>query len=308
MLNTVLKINEAAKNPQEFIKISEEQYIKEVYSAAQKIADDDRIKIVSLAGPSGSGKTTTAHILCDRLEQLGEKTIVVSLDDFYLPDEKLPVLENGKKDIESVNALNIPLIKKCFGEIIEKGKTMLPRFDFANKQSILNDRFADIGKRGIIIAEGLHALNPVITDLVPRENIFKMYISINCSIEDAFGEQLLSSRQLRLVRRSLRDSIFRGTSITETLKLWHGVVEGERKHLYCFKNTADVKIKTLHPYEPCVYKEDFLKLKSQVTPDVIGYEYFMRTANAIEKFEFMSSELIPQSSLIREFVGNGKYN
>lgn len=308
MLNTVLKINEAAKNPQELIKISEEQYIKEVYSAAQKIADDDRIKIVSLAGPSGSGKTTTAHILCDRLEQLGEKTIVVSLDDFYLPDDKLPVLENGKKDIESVNALNIPLINKCFNEIITSGKTMLPRFDFAKKQSVLNGRIADIGERGIIIAEGLHALNPLITDLVPRENIFKMYISINCSIEDAYGEQLLSSRQLRLVRRSLRDSIFRGTSITQTLKLWHGVVEGERKYLYCFKNSADVKIKTLHPYEPCVYRNDFLKLKNDVTPDTVGYEYFMRTVNAIEKFDSIDSKFIPKTSLIREFIGNGKYN
>ena len=308
MLNTVLQINEAAKNPLEFIKKSEERYINEIYSVATQIADDDRIKIVSLAGPSGSGKTTSAHILCDRLEQLGEKTIVVSLDDFYLSDDELPLNDDGTKDIESVGALNIPLINKCFNEIITEGKTVLPRYDFANKKSILNDRVADIGERGIIIAEGLHALNPLITDLVPRENIFKMYISVNCSIEDAFGEQLLSSRQLRLVRRTLRDNIFRGTSVTETLKLWHGVVEGERKYLYCFKNTADVKIKTLHSYEPCVYRNEFLKLKKSVTKDTIGYEYFMRTAAAIEKFDSINSDLIPEASLIREFIGNGKYN
>lgn len=308
MLNSVVAINNAAKNPQELIKISEENYINEVYSAAKRIADDDRIKIVSLAGPSGSGKTTTAHILCDFLHELGEKTIVVSLDDFYLEDDRLPILEDGSKDIESVNALNIELIKKCFNEIIENGKTYLPRFDFKLKKSILNHKLADIGERGIIIAEGLHALNPLITDLVPRDNIFKMYISVNCSIEDAFGEQLLSSRQLRLVRRSLRDNIFRGTSVLETLKLWHGVVEGERKHLYCYKNTADVMIKTLHAYEPCVYRDMFLKLKQDVTPDVLGYEYFMRTANAIEKFVSVNSEFIPENSLIREFIGNGKYN
>ena len=308
MLNSVLQINEAAKKPLEFINISEERYKKEIYTAAQKIADDDRIKIVSLAGPSGSGKTTTAHLLCDRLKELGEKTVVVSLDDFYHSDEYLPILEDGTKDIESVNSLNIPLIKKCFTEIINNGKTMLPRFDFSQKKSYPNDRLADIGERGIIIAEGLHALNPVITDLVPKENIFKIYISINCSIDDAFGEQLLSSRQLRLVRRSIRDSIFRGSSIADTLKFWHGVVEGERKYLYCFKNTADLKIKTLHSYEPCVYKDLFLKFKDKVSKDIVGYEYFMRTLNAIEKFDSIDNDLVPETSLIREFIGNGKYN
>ncbi len=306
MLNSVLEINDAAKTPQKLIEISENRYIDEVYSAAKRIADDDRIKIVSLAGPSGSGKTTTAHILCKRLEELGEKTIVVSLDDFYLSNDKLPILEDGTRDIESVNALNIPLIKKCFSEIITTGKTMLPRFDFSKKISITEDRLADIGERGIIIAEGLHALNPLITDLVSRENIFKMYISVNCSIEDAFGEQLLTSRQLRLVRRTLRDNVFRGSSVNDTLSLWNGVVEGERKYLYCFKNTADVMIKTLHPYEPCVYRDDFLKLKSQVNPKAFGYEYFLRTAAAIEKFVPLNCGFVPENSLIREFIGDKK--
>jgi len=93
-----------------------------------------------LAGPSGSGKTTSAHILCKRLELYGEKTQVVSLDDFYLTDDKLPILQNGEKDIESVNSFNIPLIKKCFNEIINTGKTVLPRFDFEKNKAFFNKR------------------------------------------------------------------------------------------------------------------------------------------------------------------------
>lgn len=305
---SVCDINNAAKDPEKLIAAAEKQYIDEVYAAADRIARDDDIKIVALAGPSGSGKTTTAHILCDRLAQLGEKTEVVSLDDFYLPPDKLPILENGTKDIESVNALNISLINKCFSEIITDGKTILPRYDFTAKKSIINDREIDVSNRGIIIAEGLHALNPLITDLVPAKNIFKAYISVNCSIGDGFGEQLLSSRQIRLVRRSLRDSIFRGASVNDTLALWHGVVEGERKYLYCFKNTADIKIKTLHIYEPSVYRNEFLKLKADVKTDSVGFEYFMRTAAAIEKFCSIDPSLVPKNSLIREFIGNGKYN
>lgn len=308
MMNTVGEINKAALEPQKLIKLAEEQYIGEIYRAAGAIANNDDIKIVALAGPSGSGKTTSAHILCDRLEELGEKTVVVSLDDFYLPYDKLPVLENGKKDIESAAALNTELIKKCFSEIINYGKTMLPRYDFKTKQSILNDRLADVGERGIIIAEGLHALNPVITDLAPRKNIFKMYISVNCSIGDNFGEQLLSSRQIRLARRALRDRVFRGTALEETLSLWNGVVEGERKYLYCFKNTADVFVKTLHIYEPCIYRDEILKLSKTLEKGTVCYEYFMRTAAALEKFSSIDRSLVPKNSLIREFIGDGIYN
>lgn len=287
----------------ELIIEAEANYRAEIYTVAQKIADNDDIKIVALAGPSGSGKTTTAHILCKRLEELGETTTVVSLDDFYLPQEKLPILPDGKRDYESVNTLDKELLKKCFNEIITTGRTYLPRYDFTKGDRVIKDRYVDIRNHGIIIAEGLHALNPVITDLVPRKNIFKAYISVNCSIEDNFGEQLLSSRQIRLARRALRDRVERGTDINKTLSFWNGVVEGERKYLYCFKSTADALIKTLHVYEPCVYRNEFLKLKAEVKEDTVCYDYFMRTAAALEKFTAFDGNLIPENSLIREFIG-----
>lgn len=287
----------------ELIIEAEANYRAEIYTVAQKIADNDDIKIVALAGPSGSGKTTTAHILCKRLEELGEITTVVSLDDFYLPQEKLPILPDGKRDYESVNTLDKELLKKCFNEIITTGRTYLPRYDFTKGDRVIKDRYVDIRNHGIIIAEGLHALNPVITDLVPRKNIFKAYISVNCSIEDNFGEQLLSSRQIRLARRALRDRVERGTDINKTLSFWNGVVEGERKYLYCFKSTADALIKTLHVYEPCVYRNEFLKLKAEVKEDTVCYDYFMRTAAALEKFTAFDGNLIPENSLIREFIG-----
>lgn len=308
MLNTVTEINEASKRPNSLIEYSEKHFLTEVYDVAQKIADNDDIKIVALAGPSGSGKTTTAHILCDRLGLIGEKTTVVSLDDFYLEREKLPKLPDGTTDYESVDTLNIPLINKCFNEIIATGKTMLPRFDFKNGVSIPDDRLADITDRGIIIAEGLHALNPIITDLVPQKNIFKIYISVNCSIEDSFGEQLLSSRLIRLIRRTIRDSIFRNSGLEKTLSMWNNVVEGERKYLYPYKNSADAKIRTLHSYEPLIYRDKFLEIVKDLKPEYPNYEYVLRAANAIEKFESMDSALIPKKSLVREFIGDGKYN
>lgn len=309
MKNTLRTINDyALSNPSELVLRAERHYRNEIYSVADRIAQNDDLKIVSIAGPSASGKTTTAHILCDRLKELGETTEVVSLDDFYLPTERLPVLEDGTKDIESVNALDIELLKKCLNDIIKTGKTYLPRYDFAGKKRILKDREIDISHRGIVIAEGLHALNPVITDLVPEKNIFKAYISVNRCITDDNGEQILSSRQIRLVRRTLRDRIFRGSSINDTLALWNGVVEGEKKYLYCFKEKADVQIKTLHIYEPCLYRDVFLSLKSEIDKNSVCYNYFMKTVDALKLFAPLDEALVPKDSLIREFIGNGKYN
>ena len=309
MKNTLSEINNAVKlEPDNFVKSCEDEYISEIYSVAQKIADNDDIKIVALAGPSGSGKTTSAHILRDRLEALGETVITVSLDDFYLTDDLLPVLPDGKKDIESPASLDTALIKRCLNEIISTGKTFLPSFDFKSRTSNPFARKVDIGDRGIVIVEGLHALNPVVTDLVPKKNIYKIYVSVNCGIKKDDGTQLLSSRQIRLMRRSLRDEIFRGTDINTTLTFWENVVAGERKYLYCFKNTADALVKTLHIYEPCIYRDEIITLSRELKKGTVCYEYFMRTANALEKFNAIDRSLVPNNSLIREFIGNGKYN
>ena len=308
MKSTLQTINDLAlNNPSELVLRAERHYERELDEIAARIAGNKDIKIVALAGPSASGKTTTAHILCEKLRSLGEEIEIISLDDFYLPEDKLPVSEDGTKDIESVNALDIPLLNKCFGEIIETGKTVLPKFNFSEKRHISEARSIDISGKGIAIVEGLHALNPLITDLVPGKNIFKAYISVNRGIENEDGSKLLSSKQIRLIRRLLRDRTFRGTSVNETLCLWQGVVEGEEKHLYCFKDTADVQIKTLHLYEPCLYRNEFLKLAGEVKEDVPFKGYFLKTVKAIERFVPIDISLLPPDSLITEFVGNGKY-
>ena len=308
MKNTLKVINDFALNsPRELIARAERHYDRELSDIAKRISEDDDIKIVALAGPSASGKTTTAHILREKLRELDEETEIISLDDFYLPIDSLPLLEDGTRDIESVNALDIPLINKCFNEIIRTGKTVLPKFKFSTKERIINAREIDLSGRGIAIVEGLHALNPLITDLVPRKNIFKAYISVNRGIVNEDGSRLLSSRQIRLARRVLRDRTFRGTPVNETLSLWQGVVEGEEKYLYCFKETADVQIKTLHIYEPCLYRNEILSLKDEISEDAPLKDYFLKTAAALEHFVPIDISLVPPDSLITEFVGNGKY-
>lgn len=304
MINTLNEINKmATERAVEFIEQCNKEYVENIENIARKIASDDNIKIVAIAGPSGSGKTTTAHILQEKLENFDEKVAVVSLDDFYYPDDKLPLLSDGSKDIESVNSLDIALIKECFMQIIKSGKAKLPRFDFKSKTRTPNAINLDIGERGIVIVEGLHAMNPLVADVVPRSNILKIYISVNRSVDDNNGVQMLSSRQIRLVRRVLRDELFRGMSATDTLHLWNNVIDGERKHLYCFKDTADIHLFTFHPYELGVYRERFGKMRNTVCKNAPCYDYFIKTANALERFEAIDSSLVPKNSLIREFIG-----
>ena len=308
MNNTIQTIkNEILQNPQKLIAHAEEDYENEIRAIAETISRNDDIKIVSIAGPSASGKTTTAHILCDMLRKMQEKTEVVSLDDFYLDDEHLPLLPDGRQDIESVNALDKERIRTCLSEVIASGRTVLPKFEFAQRRQNPNAREIALSKKGILIVEGLHAINPVITELVPRKNIFKLYISVNRPIRSEFETTLLSSSQIRLIRRILRDRVFRGTAAAETLKLWSGVVEGERKYLYCFKPEADLHVKTLHLYEPCVYRDKFLPLVAGIDPDTPCYDYFIKTARALEQFPALDDSNIPAHSLIREFIGGGKY-
>ncbi len=307
MINTLNQINKMATEcPNEFIKSSNKEYYDSIKNIAKYVESNDDIKIVAIAGPSGSGKTTTAHILQDELEKLNETVAVVSLDDFYLPADKLPLLSDGTTDIESVNSLDIELIKECFYNIINTGKFDLPHYDFKTKSSIKNAKKIDIGDHGIVIIEGLHAMNPMISDVVQRKNIYKMYISVNRSVDDQNGVQMLSSRQIRLIRRVLRDEKFRGATATETLHLWNNVIDGERKYLYCFKDTADIQLVTFHPYELGVYRERFGKMRNTVNKNAPCYDYFIKTANALERFEDIDSSLVPPNSLIREFIGDLK--
>ena len=304
MINTISEINKYLKEDAgAFVKQNEEEYQKIVSDLAWLVSKVDDIKIVSIAGPSSSGKTTTAYLLKKELIKLSETVQVVSLDDFYLSGDNLPVLKNGEKDFESVAALDTELLEKCFKDIIACGKAEVPEFDFMNKVRKEKFKNIDIGQKGIVIVEGLHALNPVITDLVDRKNIYKVYISVNKSVDDDFGNKLISSRQIRLIRRILRDEIFRNSSVLDTLLMWKGVTKGEEQNLFKFKPSADMHLTTFHPYELGLYKNRFLKLCKSADPSYPFYDEIKYLEDTISEFESVDRSLVPENSLLREFIG-----
>lgn len=300
-------INEKAKtNIKDFIAACEKNYHDEIRSIASEIAVSHK-KIIMIAGPSGSGKTTTAKILCDYLKEKGIKSEVVSLDDFYLNRKDAPRDENGKPDFETVHSLDIPEINRCFSSVIKNGECVMPLFDFESGSRKPQGHKVDVKNGGIIIVEGLHAMNPLLSEQLDKESLFKVYISVNKSVTDDNGKVVLSSRQMRLVRRMSRDDIYRGTTPQQTFDMWEMVIKGEEKHLYCFKGDADRQITTLHMYEPCIFRDRVLSLLSQIDRGSEDYYYVENTIAGLKQFVSVNVDFVPHESLLREFIHGGKY-
>lgn len=302
LTNEIEYINEMAESlPRDFIEKCEQRYSNIIASVAKEICDGGERKVVMLAGPSSSGKTTTAKKLCSECKNKGVNTFVLSLDDFYLNRDDIPVLPDGTRDFETVYALDLD----CFGETVNallRGETVkTPIFDFVSGKR--SDKFNEItlGKNDIVIIEGLHALNPVITDKINGQ-LFKIYISVSSRIYNEKGKIILNKRNLRFVRRMVRDAKFRGSSANHTYSLWKNVTYGEDKYLFPYRNNADIKINTVHLYEPCVLKKQALELLQSDISDEYLYDV-QRLRDALEKFEEIDEKLVPEDSLLREFLG-----
>ncbi len=300
---TFSRINNLALSPREFVSQCSQSYIETVEKTAERIYSDPDKKIITLAGPSSSGKTTTASILSKAIEALGAKAFTVSLDDFYYShsENKYPLDENGEPDYESVEALDLQRIHRCFGELTEKGESEFPVFDFTKGERIDGARKIVLGENDIIIVEGLHALNPIITENLNRENIFEIYVSVSSRVHENDGSVLLSKRDLRLIRRMVRDNSFRATPPERTFEIWQSVMRGEDKYLFPFEKYADVKLNSFHPCEPCVLSAQALPLLKTV-----GGEYASAASVLSEKlklFKKIDKSLLPADSLLREFTG-----
>lgn len=300
---TLKKINGLAKNPEEFLAHCSREYHGKVDAAAEEIFSDTSKKIVMLAGPSSSGKTTTAKILSDDIKALGGRAYTVSLDDFYHPHSVgYPLDENGKPDYECVEALDIELLHTKLKELAEKGRASLPVFDFKSGERINNAKTIELQEKDVIIVEGLHALNPVITDNLNEENLYKIYVSVSTRVYNENGETLLSKRDLRFIRRTVRDFSFRSTAVERTFEIWQSVTRGEDKYLFPFEPLAGVKINSFHPCEPCVFAERAIKLLSQVqNPEY--KEKAQRLAQTLSLFVKTDYSVLPADSLLREFTG-----
>lgn len=302
-------INDAAVNaPEELVGQMETQYRKRINEIADFICNSGGVgnKLIMLAGPSSSGKTTTASMLCERIKSNGSDAIRISLDEFFLGAKRTPRLPDGSPDLESVNALDIPQMQECLMGLVEKGECMMPHFNF-QKQAPEEEKIPiKLNKNDVVVVEGIHALNPVVTDCLPDESILKVYISVKQGISEG-DEEILHAEDIRLARRIVRDMMFRGSSPETTLEMWHNVIEGERLHIQPFKRYANITINSIHIYEPCIISQIALPLLRRVDEDHPCFEEAMSLASKLELFKPLPTSLVPPNSLMREFIGKGIY-
>lgn len=295
-------VENALNDKEKLIEKSETRYKNIIENIAEKINNDSSKKIIMLAGPSGSGKTTTANKIKEKLESYGHKAYAVSLDDFYRNIGEGPKHEDGTYDFECVESLDTDLIHKCLGELLTSSESELPLFDFMTGRRKEAKNKITLEKDDVIIVEGLHALNPVITDTLPQENLLKIYISVSSRIYD--GEDIvLNKRNLRFIRRMVRDFQYRNSTVENTYSLWPKVMNGEDKYLFPFKKNADVLVNSIHIYEPCAFKKQATELLSGVEKSSGYYQDAQRLIACLDKFPSIEKILVPEDSLLREFLG-----
>lgn len=298
--------NELKSNSLQMIYSAEQNYKAEIDELSNTICNQSHLKVILLAGPSGSGKTTSANMLCDRIRQLGHKCSVVSLDDFFKNTNEYPLNPDGTPDFESIYSLEVDLVNSTLLQIIENGSAFVPVFDFENQRRSDNAKRIELGSGGILIIEGIHALNPIISDSLPQENICRVFVSVSTGIKNDSGREILSGIQIRMLRRTIRDSLYRGFDVANTLSVWQGVLDGEQKYLYPYKPLADYRINTFHSYEPFVYGQYLRDYMDDELDAVSGSKFYSGYETAMSFAPFDLS-LVPETSLIKEFIPGGVY-
>ena len=269
---------------------------------AHKIASNKDIKFVMMAGPSSSGKTTFSHKLSAHLRALGCVPHPLPLDDFYLNREQMPIDEYGEKDFETIEGLDIPYFNECMVKLLNGERVLLPNFNFKTGKREYNDHYMQLGQNDILVIEGIHGLNDRMSASLPAECKYKIYLSAltQLSIDE---HNPLSTADGRLIRRIVRDSRTRATSAAETIAMWDSVRRGEEKYIFPFQESADYIFNTALIYEMAVLKLYVDPQLYAIEPDHPMYPEAKRLIKLLDYFLPMAPDIIPNNSLVREFIG-----
>ena len=283
-----------ASDVESFIESAEEGFDSSVSSLVGNFISDCDCDIVLLAGPSSSGKTTTAGKIVEKIRQSGRNAYTLSLDDYYHNAADIPLTAKGVKDFENVNALDI--------DLIEKREALVPEFDFMSGTRKKEMRTVELKKDDVIIVEGLHALNPVITQGLDESHIYKVYISVSSRVTDDEGRVIFSKRNLRLVRRMIRDYHYRNTPVEKTFSQWPEVLKGEGKYIFPCEKNARYRIDSFHPYESCIFRNEAVELLDTVEKDSRFYPLAEQLKEDFSKLRPIDISKMPNDSLLREFI------
>lgn len=294
-------------NPREAVARWEAQYNAQVHAAAAAIAENrDKSPVVLLAGPSGSSKTTTASRICGALRDMGVGAHLISMDNYYLPRSHpdFPRLPDGSPDLESPLCLDVPLLEEHFGILETGGDIYVPIYDFPTHRRLEGRSLRmDASQGDVFVFEGIHALNGMFTGKHP--DAYGVYVAP----EDSFsrgGEPFCAPTSLRLMRRIVRDYLFRGATAQYSLKLWGNVLDGEQQYILPFRSQAQQVITTTLPYEIGVLKRYVEPLLRELPEEVPCREAVELLLELLPQVEALPDTLVPGNSILREFIGGGQ--
>ena len=302
----VSQINKAIQSDVEaFIKKANSDYKRKIDFVASDVAENLKEKpLILLSGPSGSGKTTTAYRIQDALNEIGISAHTISMDNYFITKDKIDTVdvprdENGEVDLESPYRIDIPLFQEQMKKLFLCEKVDVPTFDFIN-QSYSSFTPMQRKENEVIIIEGIHALNPILTGDIDEHANF-VYVSVRTRLKNSNGD-ILHPSQVRLMRRLIRDRLFRGRKYDEIFAMFSSVQRGENLYIMPHKERANYNIDTFIDYEACVYKgviyDELKQLKETAFPDLRSM-----TLKYLKELEVIPPELVPDNALIKEFIG-----
>ena len=310
MAYSLSEINlKTVSSPKEMIEEADSEYQKKVNTAAKKIAENhSKSPIVLLSGPSGSGKTTTSMKIAETLNKLGIDTHYVGMDDYFISvdPETVPRTPDGEMDLESPLCLDMELLNRHFDQLAAGERIYVPKYEFSRKMRIQEpSKSIKLGKDEVVIFEGIHALNDMVTDRHP--DAFKLYISARSDVTFN-GKVVFKHTWFRLVRRTVRDYLFRGSDSATTLSMWANVRRGEKLYISPYKDKANYQFDTSFSYELPVMNHVATELFKNIPEGIERFEELQNVLPALQLFGDIDESLVAEDAMIREFIGGGIYS
>lgn len=308
-IGTIGSLNDAiaAGRGQEIMLLQEALMEQKIGNLAAQIASDDKKKFVMIAGPSSSGKTSFANRLSIQLIAKGRKPHPLSLDDYYVDRELCPKHPDGSFDFECLESIDVKLFNEDMNRLLKGEAVDMPSFNFKTGKREYRGRKLTLGADDILVIEGIHGLNDRLSQLIPPEHKFKIYISALTQL-NIDEHNPLSTTDERLIRRIVRDARTRGTNAMETIAMWPSVRKGERENIFPFQEQADVMFNSALVYELAVLKVYAEPLLFGIERDCPEYLEAKRLLKLLDYFLPMPADSIPNNSLLREFVGGSCFN
>ena len=304
-LNYLADLNEQirAGNAEDIIRASEWLHSRQFEEFATSVTEEKK-KVVLIAGPSSSGKTTTAKRLCGEISRLtGEEPLYLGTDDYFVEREDSPIGPDGKPDYEGIDCLDLGLFNAQMEQLLEGKEADLPEFDFRTGHKAFGKRITKLRKNQVLVIEGIHSLNDILTENIPRGDKYKIYISPLTQLA-VDRHNRISTADARLMRRIVRDNQFRGYDAETTLDLWPKVRAGESVNIFPYSSSADVVFNSSTVYETCLLKTYAEPLLEAIPETSAQYEEAQRILNFMKYFEKIECpDAVPDNSILREFIG-----